>query len=172
MITPCTTVPALLTKPPRHEGRADGLRDFARAIYRVAVRGDYSLLDVGAGDGWLGEFTNLYYTSIDLNAFGAKIQGDAHALPFRDASFDLVVSKQTLPHFNDPQQALAEMCRVARCSVIVRQEFPDDGPIGWEGHSRVRIESSADVLSFLSERGFTTYDGVDFVVLKRAAHAC
>ena len=40
--------------------------------------------------------------------------GDARALPFRDASFDLVLSGGLLEHFRDPRPVLAEMARILR----------------------------------------------------------
>jgi SAM-dependent methyltransferase len=41
-------------------------------------------------------------------------EGDATALPFLDASFDLVVCRSSLHHFPDPRRAVAEMARVCR----------------------------------------------------------
>jgi ubiquinone/menaquinone biosynthesis C-methylase UbiE len=41
-------------------------------------------------------------------------QGDATALPFLDASFDVVVCRSSLHHFEDPAVAVAEMARVCR----------------------------------------------------------
>ncbi len=40
--------------------------------------------------------------------------GDARALPFRDASFDLVLSGGLLEHFRDPASVLEEMARILR----------------------------------------------------------
>ena len=41
------------------------------------------------------------------------LPGDAHALPFADRSFDVVVSLRMLMHTPDWRRCLAEMCRVA-----------------------------------------------------------
>jgi ubiquinone/menaquinone biosynthesis C-methylase UbiE len=41
-------------------------------------------------------------------------EGNATALPFVDGSFDLVVCRNSLHHFSDVEQALAEMSRVCR----------------------------------------------------------
>src|SRR5262245_37434845 len=41
-------------------------------------------------------------------------EGDATALPFLDASFDLVVCRAALHHFVDPERLVAEMARVCR----------------------------------------------------------
>ena len=159
--------PASSLPPPRHSGRADGLRDFARAVTALYDwQGATSLLDVGAGDAWFRDFlaSSWRYVSVDINAFGAQVIADAHALPFRDRDFDVVVSKQTLPHFADPARACIEMLRVARCLVIIRQEFPE--PVGWLGHSRVRIDRWQDIAEILAIGGVVSYDGTDFVVRK------
>ena len=42
------------------------------------------------------------------------VQGDAKVLPFADASFDIVVSCETIEHVPDVKSALREMCRVTR----------------------------------------------------------
>jgi SAM-dependent methyltransferase len=44
----------------------------------------------------------------------ARTRGDALALPFRDGSFDLVMSGGLLEHFPEPEPVLAEMVRVLR----------------------------------------------------------
>lgn len=41
-------------------------------------------------------------------------QGEADAMPFLDGSFDLVVSRFAIHHFDDPAAVLAEMARVCR----------------------------------------------------------
>ncbi len=40
--------------------------------------------------------------------------GDVYALPFEDASFDIVTARFAFHHFEAPEKALAEMCRVCR----------------------------------------------------------
>jgi len=45
---------------------------------------------------------------------GHAIFGDARALPFPEASFDLVLSGGLLEHFREPGPILAEMARVLR----------------------------------------------------------
>jgi ubiquinone/menaquinone biosynthesis C-methylase UbiE len=41
-------------------------------------------------------------------------QGDTYALPFPDASFDLVTTQLTVHHFESPERALSEIFRVCR----------------------------------------------------------
>jgi len=47
------------------------------------------------------------------------LRGDAHALDFRDRSFDVVVSLRVLMHTPQWQRCVAELCRVAERLVIV-----------------------------------------------------
>ena len=170
----------------RTPGRGEGLALFAQAVERHVfpdALSDLSVLDVGGADGWLWAFLSRWqrprapraYWCLDrrLSDWWRNILADAHALPFRDASVDVVVSKQTLPHFRDPGQACREMVRVARRLVVVRQEWPvahlEGGdpqyePVGWVGHSRVRIDGPEDVLLALRHPDWVVdYDGVDFV---------
>jgi ubiquinone/menaquinone biosynthesis C-methylase UbiE len=44
----------------------------------------------------------------------AFTQADAHHLPYRDASFDVIISCETIEHLLDPAAALREMGRVCR----------------------------------------------------------
>jgi ubiquinone/menaquinone biosynthesis C-methylase UbiE len=50
----------------------------------------------------------------DLKSPANFAQGDAHALPFPDASFDLVVSCETIEHLPDPLKGVQELYRVIR----------------------------------------------------------
>ena len=52
-------------------------------------------------------------------------QGDAHALPFPDASFDAARSERVFQHLADPRTALAEMRRVTRPGGRVVVTEPD-----------------------------------------------
>lgn len=47
------------------------------------------------------------------------VEGDAHALPFPDQSFDLVFCRFVLEHVADPPAVLAEMRRVLRPGAVV-----------------------------------------------------
>jgi SAM-dependent methyltransferase len=141
--------------------RGDSLGRFGVAIVLAFGRMD-SLLDVGAGSGRLeivlGKACGMYFGIDQVENPGVQL-ADAHDLPFRDRSIDVVASKQTLPHFRDPEKALSEMMRVAKRGVIIQQEFPEGG-VGWDGHSLVHYDSPEDVIALLPG---ATFDGLDFV---------
>jgi ubiquinone/menaquinone biosynthesis C-methylase UbiE len=99
---------------------------------------DLSILDVGAGDGWLGEAVSRWaaqqgwswrVTNLDLNTDalalsrgGMNIAGSALALPFQDGAFDVVIASQMTHHFNsddDVTQHFREAWRVADRAVFL-----------------------------------------------------
>jgi ubiquinone/menaquinone biosynthesis C-methylase UbiE len=66
-------------------------------------------------------------------------EGDASAMPYLDESFDLVVTRFSLHHFQDPAIPLAEMVRVCRPGgrVGVADMVADDDPRAAEGQDRL-----------------------------------
>lgn len=106
-----------------------------RLMRRLAgVRQRDTLLDVGCGTGWftrrLAREWGWNVTGLDADperlAYARAhrrneryLEGDARALPFADASIDVVVSFAALCFIDDWQGALREMVRVARRRVVV-----------------------------------------------------
>jgi ArsR family transcriptional regulator len=89
------------------------------------------VLDIASGDGVLAELLSPHakrYVCIDTSArvvvaAGERLrrfpnvevrEGDMHALPFKDNSFDLVVLMHALTYSSKPAQAVAEAARVMR----------------------------------------------------------
>jgi SAM-dependent methyltransferase len=71
-------------------------------------------LDLGAQN---GPYAALFprRVALDLHpAAGLHVRGDAHALPFLDAAFDLVLCTEVLEHLPEPQRAIDEIFRVLR----------------------------------------------------------
>ncbi|MDQ0301614.1 methyltransferase domain-containing protein [Ancylobacter polymorphus] len=98
---------------------------FARAFCR-----DADVLDVASGEGYgsnllaqvarsvVGVEVDLAAATHAARAYGrpnlSYVNGDARALPLPDASIDVVVSFETLEHFFEHEQFLAEVKRVLR----------------------------------------------------------
>jgi ubiquinone/menaquinone biosynthesis C-methylase UbiE len=96
-----------------------------------------SLLDLGAGDGALGQalgrwaaqrgwywkVTNLDLSTaaLRLSRTGWNVAGSALALPFLNDSFDVVIASQMAHHLGDSEteQMLRESWRVARRAVVI-----------------------------------------------------
>jgi SAM-dependent methyltransferase len=175
-------------------GRLEGLVHFAEALaWRFRDAQGWRVLDVGGADGRLAEalfqvsrghfWWDTYYYVDPFPAPAAcgevalgTVVAVGEALPFAARSFDLVVSKQTLPHLLDPLACLAEMQRVARTAIVIRQDWGHKTalgayqPIGWPGHSRSHIDHPDDILAALQRNGWVAdYDDTDFVARRREA---
>ncbi|MBA3890201.1 MAG: methyltransferase domain-containing protein [Gemmatimonadaceae bacterium] len=91
-----------------------GLGDIPAAARRLAARHGVTLRAIG-----LDEAASLTRASGDR--LDAGVCADARAMPFASGSIDVVTCSQVLHHFDADAavQLVAEMDRVARCSVIV-----------------------------------------------------
>lgn len=110
----------------------------AAILKLLAKRNCSSILEVGGGHGQ--DTDDLIAAGYHLTVLGSvpatalRIQsqisagkcrfatGDFLKLPFPDRAFDGVVSIRQLAHVDDPARFVAELCRVARLSVVV--DFP------------------------------------------------
>lgn len=111
-----------------------------------------SLLDVGSGAGTItadfarrlapGHVTAMEMDEVARNVTLATIEkggiqnvscvvGDAHAMPFPDASFDIVHAHQVLQHVSDPVQALREMKRVCKPGGVIAVRDSDYAGFVW-----------------------------------------
>lgn len=86
-------------------GRGGFVRQLARAGARVTGC-DFSLAALHAASNKMRDASGT------LSAF--LVQADAQSLPFADASFDVIVSCETIEHLPRVQAALSELHRVAR----------------------------------------------------------
>jgi ubiquinone/menaquinone biosynthesis C-methylase UbiE len=117
---------------------AQQVRDF------VQPSGDERVLDVGTGAGALAfALAPLVHEVVGLDPVPellelarqravpntAFVEGDGAALPFPDASFDLVGTHRTLHHVAQPDRVVAELARVTRPggrALVVDQLAPGD----------------------------------------------
>lgn len=76
------------------------------------------ILEIGCGHGMLSDRLREHGKHVLKTDFNPKqndvLHCDAHAIPFVDGSFDLVVCVNTLEHLHTPKLALAEMRRVSK----------------------------------------------------------
>jgi 2-polyprenyl-3-methyl-5-hydroxy-6-metoxy-1,4-benzoquinol methylase len=122
------------------------------AYLQAELRPGLRLLDVGSGAGTItadfarrlapGRVTALEMNAQALDLTRAEIgrsavsnvdfvTGDAHALNFADASFDIVHAHQVLQHVADPVQALRQMKRVCKPSGVVAARDADYAGFIW-----------------------------------------
>jgi SAM-dependent methyltransferase len=96
---------------PRHL-HPDLMRHFPKAS-----RGGSLALDLGCGDTIhrrVCEHAGYGYVSLDVDGPDALILGDAHSLPFQDASFEFVLSVAVLEHIRYPFVMTREAWRVLK----------------------------------------------------------
>lgn len=110
----------------------------ARLVELTQPKPDWRVLDVSTGAGHTAfafaprvatvVATDLAEQMLDAARTLARDRGianvefrtaDAHALPFGDATFDLVTSRLALHHYPDAESALREMARVCRPAGLV-----------------------------------------------------
>jgi SAM-dependent methyltransferase len=83
----------------------------ARLLARVGTAAPLELVALDPAPSALGlAWRTAERTRVEME----RVRGDALGLPFRDGSFDLVLSGGLLEHFRDPEPVLAEMVRVLR----------------------------------------------------------
>ncbi len=110
------------------------------------------LLDVGSGPGTItAELAGLVApgetVALEITEFAAEVTrsglaeagvtgvevvvGDAHAMDFADASFDVVHAHQVLQHVADPVAALREMSRVTKPGGLIAVRDSDYAAFTW-----------------------------------------
>lgn len=103
-------------------------------LKEILAKDPSSVLEVGAGDRVVGSFlknnTGVSYTSVDVaEDLHPDVVGSVLELPFADKSFGVACAFEVLEHlpFEQFDQAVAELCRVARTHLII--SVPHFGPM-------------------------------------------
>lgn len=110
---------ANIDNPPRLYSGPKALRDSSE-LFSAAMphlKPGMRLLDLGCGprDQFVpANHLGLEYAGIDYDSKEADLLADGHAIPFREATFDAVLSYAVLEHLYNPQLALREVARVLR----------------------------------------------------------
>lgn len=149
-----------------------------------------SVLDVGCASGWfLSEIAKRYpkarYVGIDkykkaIN-YGEKrykplklLHSDAHRLPFRENSFDLVICTEVLEHVTNPRQVLREIKRVLKPAGVAIIEM-DSGNLlfkfAWYWWTNIRkgVWKDAHLHLFTTHKLTKMLKSDGFVISKRRA---
>jgi len=83
------------------------------------------LLDVGCGTGLALNFFKVKSVGVDNSysmlkkASGNVIKANAENLPFKDKTFDTVISITSIQNFSNPEKAVMEMKRVSINNVVI-----------------------------------------------------
>jgi len=126
-MNPVTALGKLIPESIKCGGRDQLIIDFVED----SLDGEKSLLDCGCGTGRLGK---RLQEQLDLKVYGVDVrfpktplipfkQYDGKTIPFKDNSFDAVLLSDVLHHTNDPDAMLAEVLRVAKKSVFIKDHY-------------------------------------------------
>ena len=125
------------------------------------------LLDCGCGDGlyyyFLSSFSSCQYYGLDLNFENIKINqansnflhakfyhGNILSLPYKDGTFDKIISSETVEHVDDDLQALKELYRVLKKGGTMLLTVPNHNyPFLWDPINRF-LETIAHGFHFKS----------------------
>ena len=115
-------------------------------------------LDLGCGAShqrFAGPLAALGYvaTGIDIDGPEPDLLGDLHALPFPDATFDLLVTSAVFEHLKQPHVAMAEAARVCRAGALFvgTVAFSEPFHISYFHHSPLAVHELLESTGFSAE---------------------
>ncbi len=124
------------TRPPARLSGEDASSWDTFDLKAMIPRGSGLCLDLGCGPGARQDLTRMGYDYLGLDRFdtaAADTLGTAERLPFRSASFDLVVAASSFEHFSDPWAAAREVHRILKPGGLVVASLSFLEP--YHGHS-------------------------------------
>jgi SAM-dependent methyltransferase len=114
---------------------------YTRVFEEITKFGEISsLLDIGCGEGVCAYYLHqikpsCFYIGCDISKASIKsahkdhytdfILCDAHKLPIRAGSIEVVLCSEVLEHVDSPYRVLTSMCNLSRDAIIIT--FPDEG---------------------------------------------
>jgi SAM-dependent methyltransferase len=196
-ITPETTKQELLEDYRQYPktGGDDLLDDKPFYEHRIApifyeVPRGTKVLDVGCNDGTMMKLLkekrecDVYGVDISELAIeaatekGLNVQyADAHKLPFKDKSFDVVILSEVLSHVQNPEEVLAEIRRVLKKNGILLGSAPHANlqHYAWEDSRKIRQYYDADELHVVLQKSFDrsfikVLNGAEFAIGMMSSH--
>lgn len=141
--------------------------------------GAETVLDAGCGEGFVADhlkaaLPHLRITGLDASAEAVEYArehyahaasyhvGSVYALPFDDDAFDLVLCSEVLEHLDRPDDALAELRRVARRHVAVTVPLEPIFDTLTRINLRLGIGGDPGHVNFWTRRGFERFVGRHF----------
>lgn len=124
-----------------HDSQIVGVVGYFYAMYRAEVLARVTgvdgrrILEIGCGEGMMFDGTGIHPVQMDISM--TRIErargkcrrlfcADGYQLPFRDASFEVVLLVAVLEHAREPWRVLAEARRVLRSGGRVVMVVPND----------------------------------------------
>lgn len=142
---------------------------FGRHAFEAARRGarvvalDYAADEVAATRATFSAMAEV--GEINPDRLAGVVRGDATRLPFRDSSFDCIITSEVLEHIHDDVRALSELSRILRPGGTLAATVPSWLPekVNWmlsdEYHApfvqggHVRIYSASELKSKMGAAG-------------------
>lgn len=155
----------------------------SRFVRFSGAKSAHDVLDIGAGAGfstfalarrtasvtavdWRPDLLDLARREADRRGLAnvTFLEADPNALPFAEATFDLVTSAAAVHHFKDPPRALSEMARVCSHggSVAIEDVVASEQNVRARYHNRIerlrdrshqRLLSLSEMISHLGQSG-------------------
>jgi SAM-dependent methyltransferase len=152
-------------RPPRVYDGPPAIRDSSELFSAVADRltRGATLLDLGCGprdQAVPAEHYGLRYVGVDYSARTADMLADGHAIPFRDATFDFILSYAVLEHLYNPFLAMSEISRVLKPDGIFFGTVSQGEPFhhSYFHHTAFGVVSVCGAAGFEVVRMWDSYD--------------
>lgn len=121
---------------------------YSRTLKDIDLSG--KILDLGSGTGLLSIFLKKKLISIDISqkmlikSNSKNVQGDMVKLPFKDNSFDTVLSFSALMNSNSPQKTINEVYRILKPKGVFIVTYLKDFDFTKDLQRKFKINESID----------------------------